>query len=332
MNFKTLSTVCRRRILKPLSAVLLGLAALWCTGAVHYTIWAGIGPVIFLLLAAALLTLGFRNRNYWYGLTGLELAVIVWFAALTPERQFRDTKWQRPWGRMPQTAFNGTLAAVRDIRDFKYRTPEDYDIHYIDGTYDIDQVRTVDVAVSHWDGMEKIAHTMLSFGFADGRYLALSMETRLPEGKEQGFLHGFYKQYEIIMVLATEEDLFKLRTDYRGEELYLYRTNATPEQARQMFRLLLEGADRLYREPAYYNSITQNCTTSLAPLLRLINPSFEGDIRLLLNGESDQLLYELGYLKHRDGESFPELKKRRYVNQYLGAPVSDYSAAIRQNL
>ncbi|PWM73944.1 MAG: hypothetical protein DBX90_13900, partial [Lentisphaerae bacterium] len=242
MNFKTLSTVCRRRILKPLSAVLLGLAALWCTGAVHYTIWAGIGPVIFLLLAAALLTLGFRNRNYWYGLTGLELAVIVWFAALTPERQFRDTKWQRPWGRMPQTAFNGTLAAVRDIRDFKYRTPEDYDIHYIDGTYDIDQVRTVDVAVSHWDGMEKIAHTMLSFGFADGRYLALSMETRLPEGKEQGFLPGFYKQYEIIMVLATEEDLFKLRTDYRGEELYLYRTNATPEQARQMFRLLLEGA------------------------------------------------------------------------------------------
>lgn len=199
MNFKTLSTVCRRRILKPLSAVLLGLAALWCTGAVHYTIWAGIGPVIFLLLAAALLTLGFRNRNYWYGLTGLELAVIVWFAALTPERQFRDTKWQRPWGRMPQTAFNGTLAAVRDIRDFKYRTPEDYDIHYIDGTYDIDQVRTVDVAVSHWDGMEKIAHTMLSFGFADGRYLALSMETRLPEGKEQGFLPGFYKQYEIIM-------------------------------------------------------------------------------------------------------------------------------------
>ena len=192
--------------------------------------------------------------------------------------------------------------------------------------------RTVVVAVSHWDGMEKIAHTMLSFGFADGRYLALSMETRLPEGKEQGFLPGFYKQYEIIMVLATEEDLFKLRTDYRGEELYLYRTNATPEQARQMFRLLLEGADRLYREPAYYNSITQNCTTSLAPLLRLINPSFEGDIRLLLNGESDQLLYELGYLKHRDGESFPELKKRRYVNQYLGAPVSDYSAAIRQNL
>ena len=189
-------------------------------------------------------------------------------------------------------------------------------------------MQSVDLAISHWDGLEAVAHTMLSFGFRDGRHLAISMETRLPEGEEQGFLPGFYKQYEILMVIALEEDLFRLRTDFRGEELYLYRTNATPEQARTMLDSLLNRAVKLEREPEFYNSITENCTTSLAPLLREINPSFEGDIRLLLNGRSDELLYELGYLCHREGESFAELKQRSRVEPQR-VPAEEYSHAIR---
>lgn len=51
----------------------------------------------------------------------------------------------------------------------------------------------------------------------------------------------------------------------------------------------------------------------------------------LLNGNSDELLYDLGYLAHRPGESFLELKKRRLINQYL-VPTSDYPEAIRSEL
>ncbi len=319
-----------RNIPKLLAGVVLGGIAIWCTGAVHYTIWSGWGPAIFLVATVTLLILGCKRSWFWCILAVLELAVIGWFISLSAEHQFRDTLWQSPWGRTPRVTFANSLAEVWDIRDFTYRTPEDFDVHYINDTYDVNQIQSVDVAVSHWDGLQKIAHTMLSFGFADGRYIALSMETRLPIGMEQGFLPGLYKQYGIIMVLATEEDLFRLRTDYRKEELYLYRTNATPEQAHIMFQRLLEGANRLHRKPSYYNSITQNCTTSIAPLLRTINPTFHGDIRLLLNGESDQLLYELGYLAHRDGESFAELKERSLVNQYICPDETDYSVAIRR--
>ena len=95
-----------------------------------------------------------------------------------------------------------------------------------------------------------------------------------------------------------------------------------------MLDSLLNRAVKLEREPEFYNSITENCTTSLAPLLREINPSFEGDIRLLLNGRSDELLYELGYLRHREGESFAELKRRSRVAPQGVAPA-EYSHAIR---
>ena len=261
-------------------------------------------------------------------MAALELATIFFFALRTPERAFAGVKWQRPWARAPHVELDGARAKIGNIRNFRYRAEEDFDSVYISGEYDLDQVENVDLAVSHWDGLEAVAHTMLSFGFRDGRRLAVSMETRLPEGQEQGFLPGLYKQYEILMVLALEEDLFRLRTDFRGEELYLYRTNATPKQARTMLDSLLNRAVKLEREPEFYNSITENCTTSLAPLLREINPSFEGDIRLLLNGRSDELLYELGYLRHREGESFAELKQRSRVEPQR-VPAEEYSHAIR---
>ena len=322
-----------RRALLPVSALLLAAVGIWSIGVAGFTFpWNGwvaaAGTWGWTAVISGFWIAGWwsRFRWCWLALAVLELGALVWFLALTPERQFRETVWQSSWGRAPRVVYSGTEATIHDVRDFVYRSEQDYDVRYRTLSFDRTGVETVDLAVSHWDGLDRIAHTMLSFGFADGRHLAVSMETRLPEGAVQGFLPGLYKQYEILMVLATEEDLFKLRTNFRGEEFYLYRTNATPAQARELLELILTGADELYRNPAYYNSITQNCTTSLAPLLRVINPTFTGDIRLLLNGRSDELLYDLGYLHHRDGESFAALKSRSRI---APTDAEDYSSAIR---
>ncbi len=327
----------RRRILKPLFFIFTALLGVWSIGAVYYTFgWSGFprnaGTVGYAVLLAGLWGCSFRLRPCRGILAAVEFAVLIYFLVLTPGMCFRDTVWQQPWRRNPTVEFDGSRVTIRNVRDFHYRTAEEYTPDYTTLRLDLDLVRTVDLAVSHWDGLQRIAHTMLSFGFADGQYLAVSMETRLPEGAVQGFLPGIYKQYELLMVLATEEDLFRLRTDFRGEELYFYRTNATPEQARAMLEPLLHGVNLLKEKPQFYNSVTRNCTTSLAPLLRIINPSFEGDIRLLLNGFSDQLLYELGYLACRDGESFAELKARRKANLYVKDAGDDYSKALRTNL
>lgn len=310
------------------------LVGVWSAGAVFYAFgWSPVGAVVYSGVLLGCWLVGFLRRKLLLIPASMEFVVIVAFAAMTPERVFAETVWQAPWGRVPSVEVDANPITVRNVRDFRYRSVDDYEIRYIDFAFDPSTVRTVDVAVSHWDGMQAIAHTMLSFGFEDGRYLAVSMETRLPVGVEQGFLPGFYRQYELLMVLATEEDLFRLRTNFRKEELYLYRTNATPEQARALLDSIMRRADTLSKQPEFYNSIARNCTTSLAPLLRVIDPTFEGDLRLLLNGYSDELLFELGYLKCREGESFPDLKRRRLANRYVSQPSDlPYSRLIRTDL
>ncbi len=317
----------------PLYGVLL-LAIPWCAGVLAYTFHApGWGVATACGAMLGLWIVSFQRKRLLLVLFGAELMLFVPFFLLTPQQAFAHAVWQPSWSRVASAVVTRDQVRFSNVRDFNYRSENNFDVRYIDFAVDPATVKSVDIAVSHWDGLQGIAHTMLSFGFEDGRYLAVSMETRLPEGVRQGFVGGIFKQYEILMILATEEDLFKLRTDFRKEELYLYRTNATKQQAHDLFDYIVRRVDSLDKEPEFYNSVTRNCTTSLAPLLRVIDPSFEGDIRLLFNGYSDELLFELGYLKHMENESFAELKARRLVNRYLEQPYSkSYSEQIRSNL
>ena len=323
--------------LKYLWFSLLIIVGIWGLGVVYYNSNGGPGlrmtaAVIYPVIVLFLLIGTFRgNYSAARHLTVIELLIIFHFTLLTPEEVFHDTVWQRPWKLRAYTEFTGSTATIHHVRDFIYRTEKDFDDRYITMTVDLDKVTHLDVVLSHWDHLNEVAHTMLTFAFSDGQYLAFSMETRLPENVTQGMIPGLYKQYELLSIVGTEEDLFKLRTDYRKEELYLYRTNATKEEARFILKALLEAINRQHLHPKFYNSLTHNCTTSLSPLLRWIDPSFTGDIGLLFNGFSDELHYDLGYLAHREGESFAELKKRRKVNDYVNKHP-DYSTAIRYNL
>lgn len=325
-------------ICKYIWLIVLLLTGIWCIGALYYTAsWHDFlprlpGSILFGGIVIVLIFLAVRsNIVFALDLMIIELLVIHHFLLLTPQDQFHNTQWQMPWQQRPYITFNGSLATLHHVRDFHYRSTDDYDSRYRTITVDINKVIHVDLAVSHWDKLEAVAHTMLSFVFSDGQHVAFSMETRLPQGVEQNAIAGLYKQYELLPVIATENDLYKLRTNYRKEELFLYRTNATPAQSQLILKKLLQSINEQYADPQFYNTITRNCTTSLAPMLRWIEPSFSGDIRLLINGFSDKLLYDLGFLAHRDGESFASLKARRKVNLYLDCD-KNYSAAIRKNL
>jgi len=316
------------------AAIVIVLVAVWSAGVIYFCFdipqslrfW---GMIVFVALMIGDAVAGFKFRFCWLLAAVFELAIIVYFLSLTPQKVFAHTEFEPSWRKMPAVSYAGSVAEIDNIRDFHYRSVDDFDICYLDDDFDLNQLESMWVAVSYWGGNQDIAHTMVSFGFADGRYLAVSNEIRLPVGVPQDFLRGLYKRYEIISIFGTETDLFRLRTDFRRESLYLYRTNATPEQSRTIFCYLAGRAEALRTEPEFYNSLTRNCTTSLAPALRLIDPSFTHDIRLLLNGESDQLLFDLGYLAHKNGESFDELKRRSLVQIQTGVPDADYSNAIR---
>ncbi|UKI33232.1 MAG: hypothetical protein L6W00_07080 [Lentisphaeria bacterium] len=164
-------------------------------GAAYYTFpwpegWEFAASLLFFLLLPGLAAAGWFRGTLLAVMAALELAAILFFALRTPERAFDGVTWQRPWARAPHVEFDGARAKIGNIRNFRYRTETDFDSVYTSGEYDLDQLESVDLAVSHWDGLEAIAHTMLSFGFRTGDIWRSRWRRGCRRGWSRGFCRG----------------------------------------------------------------------------------------------------------------------------------------------
>ncbi len=323
----------RFRILRAVFACVYFFSAIWAAGAVYYLGLPDalrIPAVLFFVVLAG--TAYFWKRKYLLPASlGLILVLMIQFLLRAPSN---DRDWNPSCARPPYAEFlTPDRVKIHDIRDFRYRTETDFDVRYLDMEYEIAAIRHMDYMVVHWDGMEAIAHSMLSFEFNDRRHLTFSIETRTDRKDQFGALPGLYKQFELIFIAGTEEDLIGLRTNYRHEDVYLYRTTLSAEDAQTLFRSLLSRMNRLKEHPEFYNTITKNCLTALIPSVKELNPSFIGDLRLLFNGYSDLRAFESGTLVAEKNESFQHLKQRSYVNPKvdgLSEIPPDFSERIRK--
>ena len=75
-----------------------------------------------------------------------------------------------------------------------------------DRTYDLRELDSVDIIAVYWAG-KAVAHIMVSFGFQNQDYLALSIETRKEKGESYSTYAGFFRQYELYYVVADERDV-----------------------------------------------------------------------------------------------------------------------------
>jgi len=109
-----------------------------------------------------------------------------------------------------------------------------------------------------------IGHPILSFDFGNDQHIAFSIEARYKVGQAYSAILGFFRQYELIFVVADERDVIRLRTNYRrDEEVHLYRGTLGPEEAREMFLAYVQYLNQLKSHPEWYNAATRNCTTTL---------------------------------------------------------------------
>lgn len=305
---------------------------LWCIFALYFFGFPGENtPVIVSGLFAAIVPLALivlPNRK--------RTAYVVWIlcfiilAGWTQIEPSHDRVWEPGVARLPTITIEGNQARVQNIRNFDYMTENDFTVQYYDKTYDLDQLNKVDYVLSYWDGNEAIAHTILSFDFSNGDHLAVSVETRLEKGEPQNSLNSFFKQYELIYVLADERDLLRLRTNYRKEEVFLYPTTVPKEYVRKMFEVVADRVNSIARQPEFYNALTENCFTSLARNFSKISPPKNPfDYRRLANGFSDRMLYENGKIDSQ--LNFDETKRRHHINQYVQdiKDGGEYSRLIR---
>lgn len=282
--------------------LLVGLAILaalvWTVVALQYQ---GVGLLRVLaqvVAAAAALVLGWQ---VWRGrtaraLVGLLVAAVVvglWWSSIKP---MADRDWAEDVARGVTGQVEEGIVTLRNVRDFTWSTPDTFTAAWRDETVRLSDLKTVDLVTSVWAN-PAIAHTLISFGFADGRHIVFSAEIRRERGEAFSEIGGFFKEFELVLIAATEADMIRLRSDVRGESVSVFPLQLTPDQREALFRSYISLGNELAETPRFYQTVTSNCTTIIWRLARTVDDRLPLDWRVLLSGYLPGYLHDLGLLE-----------------------------------
>jgi hypothetical protein len=297
-------------------------------------------PVVAVGFALVLVAVSWTQR-FWVatGLVVVASSLVLAGFAFVPARTDRD--WAADQLRASYASFRGTRVTAHDVRDFRYRSTDDFDPHWYDAVYDTRELVKGYFVVEPFSGFYGAAHTFVSFRFrpahgaADGsedRFLAVSVETRRERGEHFSVLRGLLKNYELAYVAGDERDLIDLRVRFRHDAVYVYPVAASHEKLVAYFLDIMRRMTALRARPEFYDALRSNCTTNLAAHLERITdlqvPRL--DRRLLLPADSDSLALELGLLDATG--DLASLRRRFRVSPEVAAAAAgetNYSQRIR---
>jgi Domain of unknown function (DUF4105) len=317
-----------------LAMLLIGLPAAWGVLALWYQapgaqLKSGIIVVWLAFTAGVLVAL-------WQGRFGLALAsfalafagMLIWWHHLAPSN---DRVWADDVAQITNGTVNGNQVILRNVRNFDWRSNDDYTQRWETREYQLDKLTSVDMVMSYWDGWA-IAHMLISFGFDDGQHVAFSVEVRRQKNQVYSEIGGFFKRDGLSIIAADERDVIRVRTNIRGEDDYLYRIRMPLSAMRSLFLGYVEQADSLVDTPRFYNTITVNCTTLVYHMMKRIVGYLPWSYRLLFTGYLPTYVYRVGGLDQRF--SLPELRTLGRITER--AKQSDrsetFSADIRKGI
>ncbi|EIM02400.1 hypothetical protein RHOFW104T7_08745 [Rhodanobacter thiooxydans] len=303
-----------------------GAMALWYQLPGNATVRT-LGGTLWALAVIALAAVAIARRS-WLPLgvyTAMYALLLLWWASIAPSG---TRVWADDVARQFTGTASGSEVTLDNVRDFDWRSDDDYDTRWETRHYDLDHLASADAVLSYW-GSRAIAHAMISFGFDDGSRVVFSVEIRRQRGEQYSPIGGFFKQFETVLVAADEHDIIRVRTNVRGEDDYLYPLRMDKAAMRALFLSYVQAANTLAGRPAFYNTITSNCTTIVYRMARQIEPGLPWDIRLLLTGYLPDYLHDVGAVDR--SVSLDELRRRSRITERARntAAGDDFSRAIR---
>ena len=311
--------------------LLLAAATAWAATAIWVQL-TGLPEILALaaLGIAALTTLTLRliqRRKAWATFAVTALAVGGWYQTIQPQQ---DRNWAPDVAHGISGTVTGNIATLQNVRNFTWTSDSQATPLWETRSYNLDQLQTVDMITSTW-GDPNIAHLIVSFGFADGQHLAFSVEIRKEVGESFSSIGGFFRQFELALIAADENDVVRVRTNQRGEDVHLFPVKLKPEQQRTLFLTYLDLGNRLAVQPEFYNTVTANCASTVYHLVQVIKPDMPLDRRLLFSGQLPEYIDELGGLPG----TMP-MAERRAAAAISARALSittgqDYSTLIRAN-
>ncbi len=275
------------------------------------------------------------KRGTFWRVMGLAFGcTIVGFGAIIGTRRPSNQRhWAIDHARVPSVAFADSLVRITDLRAFRYRSPEMVEPHYETRTYNLNRLTSVWLALTPfsetWRG---VAHSFVSFGFADSSFVSISIEARREEGEEYGLLRGLGRNFEVIYVVSDERDVIGKRAAFGEFAAYLYPIRTTPTRARAVFVDMLRRAEQLRQHPEFYNTFTNSCISNLVRHVNQVVPGrIPAGIKLLAPGYADEVAQALGLI---DSTVTLDVARARYrindrAHRYLDS--ADFSLQIRRS-
>jgi hypothetical protein len=250
---------------------------------------------------------------------------VGWWLQQKPSHH-RD--WSPAVAVLPKAVREGDVITIENVRNFDYRSLDEFTTRYETRTYHLANLQGVDVIFFVWS-INWMGHPLLVFDFGPDGRVCMSIEARFRRGQEYSVLRSFYRQYELIFLVADERDVILRRTKYsEGQDAYLYRVNANIDELRAVFLDYVDAINRLYDRPRWYHVIFTNCTTSF---YQLPSTPWRWDWRVIANGRLDKALYQSGRLDRTI--PFAELRRAAYLNDIANcAPEKGFGDHIRREL
>ncbi|MCH7851018.1 MAG: DUF4105 domain-containing protein [Nanoarchaeota archaeon] len=239
------------------------------------------------------------------------LVYVIWLKIPTASN---DRDWAVDQSILPYGVIDEGFVTLYNIRNFSYNSKTDYTVDYYNKTFDLELLDSLWYLVEPFSDFQGAAHTFLSFGFGD-EYVVLSVEIRKEKGEKFSPVRALFKQYELMYVFGSEEDIIQLRSNYRLDDVFLYPVKTTKERMKIVFIDAVNRANELSENPEYYHSITNTCMTNLVDHTNAVVPGRVPFLKLgiFMPGYSDKLAYELGILD--TDLSYEEIRDYYRINE-----------------
>lgn len=304
-----------------------GLALHFQLLAVYKWVFIGLWAVLTVLTLWGILRPLGRVRSLAVFAVGTAV-LLTWWSFMTPSL---DRDWAPELAQSLTGEIDGNKVTLHNVRNFNWRSSADFDARWESRNYDLDQLAGIDMILSYW-GDEAIAHTLLSFGFENGDHAVFSVEIRRENGEEFSTIGGFFKKYELAILVADENDIVRLRTNVRDplEDVYLYPITTTKEHRIALFKGLIGKANGLAKKPRFYHTILANCTTVIYSLVRQYRDDIDLDMRIIQSGYLPDYMAERGVLNW--SKPYGDIRARAAISA-KGQGIEagqDYSVVIRE--